>query len=193
MGREPGGVLVAFSDDGDAQLVRGVADGDRESLARLYDRYAGSLLAIGQRILRDRREAEDLLHDVFLEVWRQAADYDPERGSVRGWLLLRMRCRALDRLKAAGFQRVVSLEDRRSSEEPAAGGEDPAGAPDRARVRRALAELPASLRVVLELGYFEGLSSTEIATRIAAPVGTVKSRVAAALAKLRSDLGGAWT
>ena len=193
MGREPGGVLVAFSDDGDAQLVRGVADGDRESLARLYDRYAGSLLAIGQRILRDRREAEDLLHDVFLEVWRQAADYDPERGSVRGWLLLRMRCRALDRIKAAGFQRVVSLEDRRSSEEPAAGGEDPVGAPDRARVRRALAELPASLRVVLELGYFEGLSSTEIATRIAAPVGTVKSRVAAALAKLRSDLGGAWT
>ena len=102
-----------------------------------------------------------------------------------------MRCRALDRLKAAGFQRVVSLEDRRPAEEPAAGG-DPAGAPDRARVRQALAELPASLRVVLELGYFEGLSSSEIATRIAAPVGTVKSRVAAALAKLRSDLGGAW-
>lgn len=185
--------MVAWSDDGDARLVRDVADGDRESLARLYDRYAPSLLAIGQRILRDRREAEDLLHDVFLEVWRQAADYDPKRGSVRGWLLLRMRCRALDRLKAAGVQRVVSLEERRPAEEPAAGGEDPAGAPDRARVRQALAGLPASLRVVLELGYFEGLSSAEIATRIAAPVGTVKSRVAAALAKLRSDLGGAWT
>jgi RNA polymerase sigma-70 factor (ECF subfamily) len=183
-------VVVALTNEGDAALVRAVADGDRQSLARLYDRYAGQLLALGQRILADRREAEDLLHDVFLEVWRQAGSYDAERGSVRAWLLMRLRSRALDRRKAAGFARVVSIEERRLPEPPSAppSGEDPAFAPDREAVRRALAELPAEQRQVLELGYFEGLSSSEIAERVAAPIGTVKSRVAAALAKLRSCL-----
>jgi RNA polymerase sigma-70 factor (ECF subfamily) len=143
-------------------------------------------MAVGQRILGDRREAEDVLHDVFLEVWRAAADYDEERGSVRAWLVMRMRSRALDRRKAAGFARVVPLEERSDSTRA---GDDPSVQPDRERVKRALAELPADQRQVLELGYFEGLSSTEIAARTDTPVGTVKSRVAAALGKLRAVLG----
>jgi RNA polymerase sigma-70 factor (ECF subfamily) len=174
----------------DAALVRGIARGDRDALARLYDRYAGILMAVGQRILHERREAEDLLHDVFLEVWRQAADYDAERGTVRAWLLLRMRSRALDRRKSAGYARVISLEERRAPEEGRVPGEDPLLSPDREAVRRALAELPADQRQVLELGYFEGLSSSEIATRIDVPIGTVKSRVAAALTKLRTVMAG---
>jgi RNA polymerase sigma-70 factor (ECF subfamily) len=187
-----GGRVVAVTNDGDATLVQAVAAGDRPALARLYDRYAGHLIALGQRILGDRREAEDVLHDVFLEVWRQAAAYDPERGSVRAWLLMRMRSRALDRRKAAGFARVVSIEERRVPDfmhGPAV--EDPLLAPDREAVRRALAALPPEQRQVLELGYFEGLSSSEIAARVDAPVGTVKSRVAAGLAKLRACLDGA--
>jgi RNA polymerase sigma-70 factor (ECF subfamily) len=139
------------------------------------------LLALGRRILGDRREAEDVLHDVFLEAWHKATDYDQERGTVRAWLLMRMRSRALDRRKAAAFARRV--------EEPtqdALGQEDLTLTPDRERVRRALNELPLEQRQVLELGYFEGLSSSEIAARLHAPVGTVKSRVAAALAKLRA-------
>jgi RNA polymerase sigma-70 factor (ECF subfamily) len=181
-----GGVVVAFAEGGDAALIGAIAQGDREALARLYGRYGGSLLAIAQRILSDRREAEDLLHDVFLEVWRHAGHYDAARGSVRAWLLMRMRSRALDRRKSAGFSRVVSLEGRADNDRMAR--EDPAFAPDRQAVRRALAELPDEQRVVLELGYFEGLSSSEIAARVEAPVGTVKSRVAAALAKLRAGL-----
>ena len=171
-------------------LVRAIADGDRGALAELYDRYSPALMAVGCRVLGDPRESEDLLHDVFLEVWRQAADYDEQRGSVRAWLLMRMRSRALDRRKAAGFARVVSIEERKI-DEPSAAGEDPALGPDRERLKRALAELPVEQRQVLELGYFEGLSSSEIAERIAAPIGTVKSRVAAALGKLRATLGGA--
>jgi RNA polymerase sigma-70 factor (ECF subfamily) len=181
-------VVVAVSNEVDAALVRAIAGGDREALAHLYDRFAPSLMAIGSRILCDRREAEDLLHDVFLEVWRLAADYDDQRGSVRGWLLMRMRSRALDRRKAAGFARVVSIEERRAPEEPNASSEDPSLQPDREAVRRALADLPPDQRTVLELGYFEGLSSSEIAARIEAPIGTVKSRVAAALLKLRGAL-----
>jgi RNA polymerase sigma-70 factor (ECF subfamily) len=127
-----------------------------------------------------------VLHDVFLEVWRAAADYDEARGSVRAWLIMRMRSRSLDRRKAAGFARVVSLDERGDTTRS---NDDPSSQPDRDTVRRALADLPPEQRQVLELGYFEGLSSTEIATRIEAPVGTVKSRVAAALGKLRAVLG----
>lgn len=174
------------SNDADAAMVHAMAKGDRGALARLYDRFAPILLAVGTRILGERREAEDLLHDVFLEIWRQAADYDPSRGSVRAWMLIRLRSRAIDRRKAAGVTRVVSYDSDRSIEEREAPSGDPTFAPDRTAVRRALAELPEEQRVVLELGYFEGLSSSEIAARIDAPLGTVKSRVAAALAKLRA-------
>jgi RNA polymerase sigma-70 factor, ECF subfamily len=175
-------------DKGDVTLIGGAATGDRDCLAALYDRYAPALLAIGRRILGDRREAEDLLHDVFLEVWRQAGDYDESRGSVRAWLLMRMRSRALDRRKAATFAKRADLPAPEAIADAlgdAAGHEDPALAPDRNAVRRALAQLPAEQRQVLELGYFEGLSSSEIAERVRAPIGTVKSRVAAALTKLR--------
>src|SRR6185436_426972 len=106
----------------------------------------------------------------FLEVWRQAAQFDPARGTVRAWLLMRMRSRSLDRKKSAGFSRVVALDESR---EEARATADDAFAPDRSAVRRALGELPEEQRVVLELGYFEGLSSTEIAAKIDVPVGTV--------------------
>jgi len=181
--------LEAALNDGDAELVRAVARGDRPALAQLYDRFSPILLAVATRILGERREAEDLLHDVFLEVWRQAADYDSARGSVRAWMLIRLRSRAIDRRKSAGSSRVVSLEgetERGGEEREATVHEDPTLAPDRSAIRRALAALPEEQRVVLELGYFEGLSSSEIAERIDAPIGTVKSRVAAGLAKLRA-------
>lgn len=179
-----------MQDKGDVTLISGAAAGDRDCLAGLYDRYASALLAIGRRILGDRREAEDLLHDVFLEVWRQAGDYDEARGTVRAWLIMRMRSRALDRRKAAAFSKRADLPAPEAIVDGAAErSEDPALGPDRDAVRRALAELPAEQRQVLELGYFEGLSSSEIAERVRAPIGTVKSRVAAALSKLRAVVG----
>jgi RNA polymerase sigma-70 factor (ECF subfamily) len=175
----------------DAKLVAAAAIGDRNALAQLYDRFAPILLAVATRILRERREAEDLLHDVFLEVWRQAGDYDEKRGSVRAWLLVRLRSRALDRRKSAAATRFVSGDaERILDEREGGGGDDPSLAPDRTKVRKVIATLPDEQRTVLELGYFEGLSSSEIAARIDAPIGTVKSRVAAALARLRAGLAG---
>jgi RNA polymerase sigma-70 factor (ECF subfamily) len=181
------GAKVAHRDDDDPSLILKVANGDRLALAHLYDRYSALLLAVGKRILGDAREAEDLLHDVFLEIWRSAGGYDGARGSVRAWMLLRMRSRALDRRKAPRVARAVALVDEGQIEAHAP-SEDPHLGPDRMRVRQALAELPPEQRAVLELGYFEGLSSSEIAARIATPIGTVKSRVAAGLAKLRAGL-----
>lgn len=183
-----GARVAASAAPADVELVRAAAEGDRQALAALYDRYASLLLALGQRILKNRREAEDLLHDVFLEVWRQARDYDPDRGSVRSWLLMRLRSRALDRLKSAGYARVVSLDGSPPRDEPISLEADPALGPDCALVRRALAELPTDQRTVLELSYFEGLSLSEIAEKLGVPIGTIKSRLARALGRLREEL-----
>jgi len=188
LGRRAYFAIVRRDSDSDEALVQAMANGDREALGCLYDRYASILLAVGQQLLAARREAEDLVHDVLLEAWRRAGDYDARRGTVRAWLVMRTRSRALDRRRSAGAQRTVPLADERMAE--AVGDEDPSLASDRARVRRALESLPDDQRRVIELGYFEGLSSSEIATRLSAPIGTVKSRVAAALAKLRIALAG---
>jgi RNA polymerase sigma-70 factor (ECF subfamily) len=166
----------------DAALVAALVVGDRDALAELYRRHGGTLLAVALRILGDRAEAEEIVHDVFVEAWRQAVQYDPARGSARAWLVTRARSRALDRVKAPARARRVAVE---SAPEPVAAEADPS---DASRVQRALASLPAEQRAVLELGYFEGLSSTEIAARLDIPVGTVKSRVAAALQRLRALL-----
>lgn len=167
----------------DAQLVAKMAAGDRAALSSLYERHSGVLLGLAMRIVRSRLEAEDLLHDVFLEAWRSAKDFDPKRGRVRTWLAIRMRSRALDLQKSARVSRNAGdagldlLVDERDG-----------ASPDHARVRAVLAELGADQRKVLELAYFEGLSCTEIAARVSVPVGTVKSRIAAGLDRLRSGM-----
>jgi RNA polymerase sigma-70 factor (ECF subfamily) len=172
----------------DAALVASLAGGDRSALAQLYDRYSGLLLAVGVQRLGDRREAEEVLHDVFVEAWRAAGDYDEERGTVRAWLVTRMNSRSLDRRKSAAVSRRVPYDGARAERIGVA--DDPAGAVDCQRVQAALAALPLEQRQVVELAYFAGLSSSEIAERAEMPVGTVKSRTAAALGRLRAQLVG---
>jgi RNA polymerase sigma-70 factor, ECF subfamily len=178
---------LTTSDDDDARLMRALAKGDQSALAQIYDRYAPLLMALGQRVLQNRREAEDLLHDVFLEAWRCAKDYDPTRGTVRAWLSMRMRSRALDRVRAQGRARVVLSSDPEGPDAVTHDDDLGSGA-DHAKIRKAIAALPAEQRQVLELGYFHGLTSAEIATEAKIPIGTVKSRVARGLASLRSQI-----
>lgn len=167
----------------DAELVAAMARGDRGALAQLYERHSGLLMGLAMRIVRERREAEDLLHDVFLEAWRHAKDFDPKRGRVRTWLAIRMRSRALDHQKSARVSRNAGDAGLEALVDDTA-----RTSPDHARVRSALADLGAEQRKVLELAYFEGLSCSEIAKRIDIPVGTVKSRMAAGLDRLRGQL-----
>ena len=140
-----------------------------------------------KRMLGDKGGAEDLVHDVFMEVWRNCDNYDPHRATVRTWILVRLRSRALDRLRSASVRREVTTDDVAPTE-AAPMVEDPALAPDRAAVVQALADLPEEQRLVIELSYFHGLSSSEIAERMGSPLGTVKSRTAAGLAKIRSAM-----
>jgi RNA polymerase sigma-70 factor (ECF subfamily) len=165
----------------DAELVGRMAQGDRAALSTLYQRHAARLMALALGIVRDPAEAEDLLHDVFMETWRHAFDYSPERGSVRAWLTTRTRSRALDRIKSAHRRHNVP-------EEHAPDGAVSARFDDRFRLREILREMPETQRDVLLLSYFEDLSASEIAERLDIPVGTVKSRTRAALATLRSLL-----
>lgn len=173
--------------ESDEEFIARIAQGDQSALAALYDRYEVTLLALAQRLLRSPSDAEDLVHDVCLEVWRQAHTYDPARGSVRSWLMLRLRSRAIDRLRSAGHLRLVA-QDAETQEEPAAPEVDLAMRSDCARVVRALEELPEDQRAVLMLAYFEGLPLPEISERLSIPVGTAKSRLSRALGRLREDL-----
>ena len=171
----------------DIELIEEAARGEVKALSALYDRFSALLLTMANRMLGDRAMAEDLVHDVFMEVWRNASRYDRSRGTVRTWVLVRLRSRALDRLRSATSRREVATDDV-APREAAPEAEDPSLAPDRAAVVACLAELPNEQRQVLELSYFQGLSSSEIAKKMGTPLGTVKSRTAAALAKLRTAM-----
>jgi len=168
----------------DAELLRAVAGGDRAAFGELYDRLAPSALSLGYRMLRSRREAEDLVHDVFLECWRDASLYDPRRGSVRTWLLVRTRSRSLDRMRAARRTAAMPL-DGALLERLVPRANDSAADGDGGLVRHLLRQLSAEQRAVIELGYFAGYSAAEIAVALAVPVGTVKSRMTRALDRLR--------
>jgi RNA polymerase sigma-70 factor (ECF subfamily) len=144
------------------------------------------MLSLASRILRDRREAEDLVHDVFVEAWRKASSFSGDRGSVRAWLLVRTRSRAIDRLRNLEVAHRHARNERAvASDTPQPAEQDPSLTPDQRRARAALAGLPEAQRQVLELAYFEGLSCSEIARRCGAPLGTVKSRLSAGMRELR--------
>lgn len=179
---------IAAADD--RTLVEQIRRGDRVSLGALYDRHAPALLATGIRMLGAEREAQDLLHDVFLEAWEHAREYDAARGSVRTWLLVRLRSRALDRLGRVERTRSRSLEELGSDAAPLADGSaQTLEALDGIAVRQALSRVDGDVRDVLELTYFRGLTAREIGVRLGVPVGTVKSRLARGLDVLERLLG----
>lgn len=169
----------------DVELLCAVADGDRAAFGELYDRLAQAALSLSTRIVGSRRDAEDVVHDVFLECWRDAAAYDPSRASVRTWLLMRTRSRSLDRLRSARRIATTPVEDAIEARRGARVNEITAGG-ELGVVHQLLRRLSSEQRVVLELGYFGGCTSAEIAVALEIPIGTVKSRMMRALDKLRT-------
>jgi RNA polymerase sigma-70 factor (ECF subfamily) len=166
-----------------------VQSGDTRALAELYDRYTPLLYPVAYRILRSPADAEDAMQEVWLQVWKRAATYDPRRGAVAAWLLTVARSRALDRYRSMSSRRLAeSSVDPEPAMPPADASARAAQGQMSERVRAALAELPPQQRQVLEIAYFQGLSQSEIATRLAAPLGTVKSWTRQALARLREVL-----
>ena len=175
--------------------MRRVSGGDLNAVEALYDRYAPTLLAVALRIVRDRAEAEDVLHDAFVCVGDRAGQYVVERGTVAAWLVTLVRNLSIDRTRRRG-RRGSILRDVLANDLEAIIGAMPSNpetqavdASERGRIQRALASLPDAQRATLEIAFFEGLSYPEIAAREGVPLGTIKSRAARALASLRAALG----
>jgi RNA polymerase sigma-70 factor, ECF subfamily len=178
----------------DNELLRLIGGGDPLAVAALYDRYAGMLFALALRVLRDRTEAEDVLHDAFVLVGERAHHYVSERGTVVAWLVTLVRNlsidhrRRRDRRSAIARDILVHEAETSAAELPRDPEAQVGDAAEAARVRRALATLPPTHRTTLELSFFSGLSYPEIAARENLPLGTIKSRAARALAALRDAL-----
>ncbi|MGH9944665.1 MAG: sigma-70 family RNA polymerase sigma factor [Pyrinomonadaceae bacterium] len=175
----------------DADLLRAVARGDESALASIYNRYSSILLGLLLRILHSRPEAEDVLQEVFVQVWRRAADFDEARGRAFTWLVTLARSRAIDRLRAIDSRdRAVNNAAMLSPSEDVSDASDDALRSERAEiVRRALAGIPEEQRRALMLAYYEGLTQSEIAARLNQPLGTVKTRMRSGMIKLRELLG----
>lgn len=176
----------------DVARLADVAAGEPAALAALYDRHVRAIYSIALRVLRDEADAEDTVQEVFAQVWRQASRYDRARGTVSAWMLTMARSRAIDRLRARRARpdthtAVETIERLAPALDPA---DAIAAERDAERVRFALEELPALQRIALELAYFEGLTQSEIAARLEAPLGTIKTRIRLGLLKLRDVLTG---
>lgn len=168
----------------DAGLIRRVADGDETALAILYDRYAGIVYSVAARILNDVGAAEEVLQDIFHQLWLTASNFDLARGTLPGWLLVTARNRAIDRLRRR------QPGDRQALQEnliPFPFNLESSVAQNElmAKVKAVVAEMPGPQRQALELAYFEGLTHSEIAERTGEPLGTIKTRLRTALQTLR--------
>ena len=171
-----------MSSDGAEKTLRQLAGGDGHALGDLYYRYGSVIRGLALRILRDRSDAEDVVQDVFVQVWSQAARFDPLRGTPQAWLCTIARTRAIDRLR----RRVARREDL---VDPPPGVSQWPHTEERIAVRRALGVVSPDQRRALELAYYEGLTHSEIARKLGAPLGTIKTRIRTALTRLRDALG----
>ena len=175
--------------DQDVALLKAVSASDEAAIGQIYDRYRLILFGVLMRILNNRAEAEDVLQEVFLQVWRRAADFDETRGKPFTWLVTLARSRGIDRLRSlASRERVAMAGANEASEEVSDAATDAIRSEQRGVVNSALSQLPEEQKRPLMLAYFDGLTQSEIAAQLGAPLGTVKTRMRSGMMKLRELL-----
>jgi RNA polymerase sigma-70 factor, ECF subfamily len=182
----------------DPALLASIVKGDQQAFSQLYDHSSTLLYTLALRILGTREEADELLQDVYLEVWRKVARYDIGRGTPIAWLITLTRSRAIDRLRARsvrGQTATVPLDATVASRTADVGPspyETQADQELRIAVGNAITGLPAAQQQAIELAYYDGLSHNEIAARLNQPLGTVKTRIKLGMSKLREALRRSW-
>jgi len=169
-----------------------VQAGDDGAFATLYDELAGVVFGTVKRVLRDPAMSEEVTQEVFVELWRTAARFDPDRASVSTWAITMARRRAVDRVRREQSQRD-RIERSATQRPPEVDSTDDTvvASIEAERVGRAVTELPDEQRVVIEMAFIDGVSHSDIAERLDLPLGTVKGRVRLGLKKLGGKLGAA--
>jgi len=177
-------------------LIQRIVQRDQTALSELYDRYARIVYAVAFKSLNSVEESEELVIDVFAQVWRSAESYDARRSRVDTWIFMMARSRILDRLRSlqrkakiatAGTEKEIQFA--KPSVDPL---EDALSSERRTQVWQALKQIPPEQRQVIELAYYKGLSQSEIAAQTGISLGTVKTRIRLGLGKLRMALGASW-
>jgi RNA polymerase sigma-70 factor, ECF subfamily len=180
--------------DRDIELLRQIAGGDRTAFAEFYDRHATLMYSVACKILNDPSEAEDVLQEVFVQIWEKAGRFDPKLGRAVSWAAILARNKAIDRIRAsqrrtrlaeeAGVEQDVITQVSETANEAVHGHE-------KAKLlQSAIGELPAEQRRAIELAYFSGLTQDEISKKLNTPLGTIKARIRRGLLKLRDQLEG---
>jgi RNA polymerase sigma-70 factor (ECF subfamily) len=173
------------------ELFRRCARGDEEAFAAVYDATAARVHGLVLRVVRDPAQSEEVTQETFLEAWRTASRFDPERGSAISWLLTLAHRRAVDRVRSAeaAHRRDTTYHDRNTQVEHDSTAEAATTALEAQRVRQALRTLTEVQREALELAYFGGYTHTEVASMLDLPIGTAKTRIRDGLIRLRDALG----
>ena len=185
---------MSSDDPPEASLLRRVSGGDAEAFVELYTRWSPMLYGLLCKILDDPREAEDALQEGFLHIWHKAGTYDAGRSSPTTWAYMIFRNKGIDRLRSRerrgkGMERIAGEEPALAP--PAADpGEDAENQERREAVKEALESIPADQREAVSLAYFSGLTQTEIAEKLGAPLGTIKARIRRGLLRLGDALKG---
>jgi RNA polymerase sigma-70 factor (ECF subfamily) len=178
-----------WSQTSDAALVVAVGRWREDALAEAYRRHGGAVYALARRVVRDSGAAEEVVQEVFVRLWTTPDRFDPERGSLRSWLLAQAHGRSIDRLRSDSSRRA--REERDAQQTATAGYDVEREAWDLAvadRVKDVMADLPAGERQAIELAYFDGYTYREVAQLLDTPEGTIKSRIRAGLKRMRADL-----
>ena len=170
-------------------LLALVTKGDERAFAELYDELAPTIHGIVLRVVRDPAQAEEVTQEVFVDLWRLAARFDPARGGVRGWAMTIAHRRAVDRVRSEQSLRDRHLRDAAAPWAVAGPADTVIDSLDRDRARQALTELSAAQREALELAFYDGLTHVEIAQRLGVALGTVKTRIRDGLIRLRGLMG----
>lgn len=176
----------------EADLLARIAAGEEAAFAKLYDRFSPGLFSLVMKMVRDEKEAEDVLQEGFSHIWRRASTYDPLRSSAFTWAVMILRNKAIDRLRIRQRQQrtvdCVTEEFAHSVDAAEQTTEVVDRREDGALVRSALREIPADQKAAIELAFFAGLTHEQIAEKLDAPLGTIKARIRRGLLKLRDCL-----